>query len=31
VLGGVVVTVGEQILDGSVARRIEQVRARLAG
>ena len=31
VLGGAVVTVGEDILDGSVARRIEQVRARLAG
>lgn len=29
VLGGVVVQVGDEVLDGSVARRIEQVRARL--
>lgn len=31
VLGGAVVTVGDEILDGSVARRLAQVRARLAG
>lgn len=30
VLGGAVVTVGDEILDGSVARRLEQVRSRLA-